>query len=147
MRRKFKKISNYKVTGTRLLYIVPFACFDIIIKNIYIYILNIFTSGQIISVDNMHSHKHSVFNLVSDLSYNRNVPLPAILRRRMLTLSYWHLTYIAISFCFTLCHCLIINVISFQLHEIEIFLLFLSFSLNLCTHTHIHTHTHINKHT
>lgn len=140
MRRKFKKISNYKVTGTRLLYIVPFACFDIIIKNIYIYILNIFTSGQIISVDNMHSHKHSVFNLVSDLSYNRNVPLPAILRRRMLTLSYWHLTYIAISFCFTLCHCLIIMSYLSNFMRSRFSSFFYLFPL-ICVHTRIHIHT------
>lgn len=140
MRRKFKKISNYKVTGTRLLYIVPFACFDIIIKNIYIYILSIFTSGQIISVDNMHSHKHSVFNLVSDLSYNRNVPLPAILRRRMLTLSYWHLTYIAISFCFTLCHCLIIMSYLSNFMRSRFSSFFYLFPL-ICVHTRIHIHT------
>lgn len=141
MRRKFKKISNYKVTGTRLLYIVPFACFDIIIKNIYIYILNIFTSGQIISVDNMHSHKHSVFNLVSDLSYNRNVPLPAILRRRMLTLSYWHLTYIAISFCFTLCHCLIIMSYLSNFMRSRFSSFFYLFPL---IYVHIHTYTRIH---
>lgn len=141
MRRKFKKISNYKVTGTRLLYIVPFACFDIIIKNIYIYILSIFTSGQIISVDNMHSHKHSVFNLVSDLSYNRNVPLPAILRRRMLTLSYWHLTYIAISFCFTLCHCLIIMSYLSNFMRSRFSSFFYLFPL---IYVHIHTYTRIH---